>query len=68
MNGMLRDSILRSNYFKEDLYQLTNFYAVLDEAREQVKYAEPWTSGAVGMPSTMFCCLFKFMTLKLNLK
>lgn len=31
-----------------------------------VKYAEPWTVGTNGMPSTLFCCLYRLMVLQLS--
>lgn len=64
---MLRNNILSSQYFK-DLYALKTFKEVVEEIKTHVTYTEPWIVGANGVPSTLFCCLYKFMLMRLNEK
>eukprot|EP00347_Sterkiella_histriomuscorum_P018501 403345272 len=64
---MIRNTILSCQYFK-DLYNLKTFKEVIEEIKTHVSYTEPWIVGANGVPSTLFCCLYKFMLMRLNEK
>ncbi|MCO5610725.1 hypothetical protein L7F22_064966 [Adiantum nelumboides] len=60
-------NILSSDYFKE-LYRLKTFHEVVDEIYNQVDHVEPWMTGNCRGPSTAFCLLYKFFTMKLTVK
>lgn len=60
-------NILSSDYFKE-LYRLQTFSEVVDEVYNQVDHVEPWMTGNCRGPSTSFCLLYKFFTMKLTVK
>ena len=55
LNEMLRSAILRSEYFKIDLYEKRTYHEVINEIDIHVGYVEPWTLGTHGVPSTLFC-------------
>lgn len=67
LSDLLRNNILSSSYFK-DLYALKNFNEVIDEIKLHVTYTEPWVVGTNGVPSTLFCCLYKLMLMRLSEK
>lgn len=67
INPLLRNNILNSQYFK-DLYLLKSYNEIIDEICKKSTHVEPWTPGSNGIPSTLFCCLYKFMLMKLTLK
>ena len=67
MSDLLRNSILSCQYFKE-LYQIKTFEGVIEEIKGNVTNAEPWVVGANGVPSTLFCCLYKLMLMRLTEK
>ncbi|XP_024525960.1 pre-mRNA splicing factor SR-like 1 isoform X2 [Selaginella moellendorffii] len=60
-------NILSSEYFKE-LYRLKTFHEVVDEIYNHVDHVEPWMTGNCRGPSTAFCLLYKFFTMKLTVK
>lgn len=60
-------NILSSDYFKE-LYRFKTIYEVIDEIYNQVDHVEPWMTGNCRGPSTAFCLLYKFFTMKLTSK
>lgn len=60
-------NILSSDYFKE-LYRLKTYHEVIDEVYNQVDHVEPWMTGNCRGPSTAFCLLYKFFTMKLTVK
>ncbi|KAK3012934.1 hypothetical protein RJ639_009568 [Escallonia herrerae] len=60
-------NILSSDYFKE-LYRLKTYHDVIDEIYNQVDHVEPWMTGNCRGPSTAFCLLYKFFTMKLTVK
>ncbi|PSS21443.1 Pre-mRNA-splicing factor 38B like [Actinidia chinensis var. chinensis] len=60
-------NILSSDYFKE-LYQLKTYHEVIDEIYNQVDHVEPWMTGNCRGPSSAFCLLYKFFTMKLTVK
>ncbi|GAV58451.1 PRP38 domain-containing protein/PRP38_assoc domain-containing protein [Cephalotus follicularis] len=60
-------NILSSDYFKE-LYRLKTYHEVIDEIYLQVDHVEPWMTGNCRGPSTAFCLLYKFFTMKLTVK
>ncbi|KAJ6926286.1 hypothetical protein NC651_010649 [Populus alba x Populus x berolinensis] len=60
-------NILSSDYFKE-LYRLKTYHEVIDEIYNQVDNVEPWMTGNCRGPSTSFCLLYKFFTMKLTVK
>lgn len=65
MNPLLRDNILLSQFFKE-LLNLKFCDEILTQINIKVKHVEPWNHATSGIPSTMFCCLFRLMTLRLS--
>ena len=60
-------NILSSDYFR-DLYRLKTYHEVIDEIYNQVDHVEPWMTGNCRGPSTAFCLLYKFFTMKLTSK
>jgi len=60
-------NILSSEYFKE-LYRLKTYHEVIDEIYSCVEHVEPWMTGNCRGPSTAFCLLYKFFTMKLTVK
>ncbi|KAK6917364.1 Pre-mRNA-splicing factor 38 [Dillenia turbinata] len=60
-------NILSSDYFKE-LYRLKTYHEVIDEIYNQVDHVEPWMTRNCRGPSTAFCLLYKFFTMKLTVK
>ncbi|KAI3778339.1 hypothetical protein L2E82_07567 [Cichorium intybus] len=60
-------NILSSDYFKE-LYRFKTYHEVIDEIYNQVDHVEPWMTGNCRGPSTAFCLLYKFFTMKLTVK
>jgi len=67
LNPRLRGNIINCQYFK-DIYMLKTHFEVCDELCKNAGHAEPWAVGASGIPSTMFCCLYKLMLMKLTIK
>uniref|UniRef100_A0A452Y4X1 Pre-mRNA-splicing factor 38 n=1 Tax=Aegilops tauschii subsp. strangulata TaxID=200361 RepID=A0A452Y4X1_AEGTS len=67
MEKVLCMNILSSDYFKE-LYQMKTYHEVIDEIYNQVDHVEPWMTGNCRGPSTAFCLLYKFFTMKLTVK
>ncbi|KAF8823114.1 PRP38 family protein [Cardiosporidium cionae] len=65
VNNLLRGNILSSEYFKS-LYQLKHYTEVVDELYQYAEHAEPYVAGSSRAPSTLFCCLYKFFTMKLT--
>ena len=68
LNEMLRSAILRSEYFKIDLYEKRTYHEVINEIDIHVGYVEPWTLGTHGVPSTLFCWLYKLVLMRLTMK
>uniref|UniRef100_A0A3Q7FXQ8 Pre-mRNA-splicing factor 38 n=1 Tax=Solanum lycopersicum TaxID=4081 RepID=A0A3Q7FXQ8_SOLLC len=60
-------NILSSDYFR-DLLRLKTYHEVIDEIYNQVDHVEPWMTGNCRGPSTAFCLLYKFFTMKLTVK
>lgn len=67
MEKVLCMNILSSDYFKE-LFRLKSYHEVIDEIYNQVDHVEPWMTGNCRGPSTAFCLLYKFFTMKLTVK
>ncbi|KAL3680077.1 hypothetical protein R1sor_023033 [Riccia sorocarpa] len=67
MERVLCMNILSSDYFKE-LYRLKTYHDVINEIYNQVDHVEPWMTGNCRGPSTAFCLLYKFFTMKLTVK
>ncbi|XP_006655779.1 pre-mRNA splicing factor SR-like 1 [Oryza brachyantha] len=67
MEKVLSVNILSSDYFKE-LYRLKTYHEVIDEIYNQVDHVEPWMTGNCRGPSSAFCLLYKFFTMKLTVK
>lgn len=65
MNTLLLNNILSCQYFKENVSGM-DFMQLIEEIIKNVTYAEPWTVGTNGIPSTLFCILYKFMLMKLT--
>ncbi|TYH05718.1 hypothetical protein ES288_A08G103800v1, partial [Gossypium darwinii] len=51
-----------------ELYQLKTYHEVIDEIYNQVDHGELWMTGNCRGPSTAFCFLYKFFTMKLTVK
>lgn len=65
MNNLLLNNILSCQYFK-DVCGMMDYFHLIEEIIKNVTYAEPWTVGTNGIPSTLFCILYKFMLMKLT--
>jgi pre-mRNA-splicing factor 38B len=65
MNNLLLNNILSCQYFK-DVVGTMDFFQLIEEITKNVTYAEPWTVGTNGIPSTLFCIIYKFMLMKLT--
>ncbi|KAG2223504.1 hypothetical protein INT45_001252 [Circinella minor] len=65
MNPILYQNILASPYFKS-LYEKKTFHEIVDEIYNEVYNLAPFIKGTA--PSTAFCCLYKFWTLRLTVK
>eukprot|EP00920_Eleutheroschizon_duboscqi_P025449 GHVT01062632.1.p1 GENE.GHVT01062632.1~~GHVT01062632.1.p1 ORF type:complete len:516 (-),score=108.12 GHVT01062632.1:388-1725(-) len=65
VNNLLRSNILASEYFKS-LYGLKTYHEVVDEIFHYADHAEPYCSQSNRAPSTLFCCLYKFFTMRLT--
>ncbi len=65
MNSLLLNNILSCQYFK-DVVSSLDYYQSIEEIVKNVTYAEPWTVGTNGIPSTLFCILYRFMLMKLT--
>ncbi|KAF8817705.1 PRP38 family protein, partial [Cardiosporidium cionae] len=67
VNNLLRGNILSSEYYKS-LFSLKTFNEVVDEIYQYTEHAEPYVTGSSRAPSTLFCCLYKFFTMRLSEK
>ena len=65
LNLLILNNILSCQYFKESI-ALKTFPEVVQEIIENAFYVEAWAVGMSGVPSTLFCCLYKLMLLKLT--
>ncbi|KAF4759174.1 hypothetical protein FOZ63_017630, partial [Perkinsus olseni] len=59
----LVQNIRSSDYFKKGLGEVTSVQEVVDEVDRAAEHAEPYNVGALNIPSTLFCCLYKLCTL-----
>ncbi|ETV81479.1 hypothetical protein, variant [Aphanomyces astaci] len=64
-NTLLYDNVMNSDYFRK-LYELATYHEVVDEIYYRVDHAEPWAAGTSRIPSTCFCLLMKFCTMRLT--
>ncbi|KAM0857816.1 hypothetical protein ACQ4PT_048226 [Festuca glaucescens] len=67
MEKVLCMNIVSSDYFRE-LYRIKTYHEVIDEIYHHVDHVEPWMTGNCRGPSTAFCLLYKFFTMKLTVK
>ncbi|GLE06579.1 hypothetical protein PINS_up015973 [Pythium insidiosum] len=67
INSLLHQNILQSPYF-HDLFKFKTYHEVIDEIYYRVTHAEPFAPGTARMPSTCFCLLYKFFTMRLTVK
>ncbi|XP_051180650.1 pre-mRNA splicing factor SR-like 1 isoform X5 [Lolium perenne] len=67
MEKVLCMNIVSSDYFRE-LYRMKTYHEVIDEIYYHVDHVEPWMTGNCRGPSTAFCLLYKFFTMKLTVK
>ena len=65
LSELLRSNIIKSTYFKE-LQTLFSFEQVVEEIIAKVTNTEPWVAGANGVPSSLFCCLYRLMQMRLT--
>mmetsp|Transcript_22851 Transcript_22851/g.41378 ORF Transcript_22851/g.41378 Transcript_22851/m.41378 type:complete len:723 (-) Transcript_22851:47-2215(-) len=64
-NAMLRDQILKSTYFKS-LMNIETFEGLVDELYQFADTAEVYGAGTTTVPTTLFCCLFRFFTIGIS--
>lgn len=64
-NAMLRDQILKSTYFKS-LMNIDTFEGIVDELYQFADTAEVYGAGTTTVPSTLFCCIFRFFTIGIS--
>ncbi|EER19902.1 conserved hypothetical protein [Perkinsus marinus ATCC 50983] len=55
----LVQNIQSSDYFNKGLRGMSTVEEVVEEVERAVEHAEPYNVGALNIPSTMFCCLYK---------
>jgi len=67
MNKLLVDRIMENDYFKA-LYEIKTYHEVIDEIYNRVTHVEPWSAGTGRLPSTAWCLLTKFFTMRLTTK
>ena len=65
MNDLLRTNILNTQYYRE-LQDLTTCEEIMGQIEYYCKHAEPFTLGTNNVPSTLFCCLYKLLMMKLT--
>lgn len=65
INPLLRENILMSAYFKE-LFHYKYMEEIVQEIVQKATHAEPWAHAMSGVPSTLFCCLYRLMLMKLS--
>ncbi|KAL7094318.1 hypothetical protein ACP275_11G095700 [Erythranthe tilingii] len=64
---VLSINIVSSDYYR-DLLRLNTYNEVIDEIYVTVTHVEPWMTGNCRGPSTAYCLLYKFFTMKLTVK
>lgn len=67
LNSRLKNNIIHCNYFR-NLYVIRTYHEVIEEIAKTCSHAEPWAVGGTAVPSSLFCCLYKFMLMKLTMK
>uniref|UniRef100_A0A0E0E244 Pre-mRNA-splicing factor 38 n=1 Tax=Oryza meridionalis TaxID=40149 RepID=A0A0E0E244_9ORYZ len=67
LEKVLSVNIVSSDYFKE-LYRLKTYHEVINVIYNQVDHIEQWMTGNCCDPSSDFCLLYKFFTMKLTVK
>ncbi len=65
MNELLRNNIVTSQYFGE-LMALSSWEEIVAQIEYHCKHAEPFTLGTNNIPSTLFCCLYRLMLMRLS--
>ena len=65
VNHLLRENITNSGYYK-DLFHLRFFDEIKEEILLRVTHAEAWQNQAASIPSSMFCCLYRLMNMRLS--
>ena len=63
MNDLLRSNILLSQYYR-DLQLLHSVEEIIDQIQYHCHNAEPFTLGTNNIASTLFCCLYKLVTMR----
>ncbi len=71
LNIVLRDSIVHSQYFRELLnkrsfQEVAAAHQMMEEVVTTVKHVEPWVQPGSSLPSTMFCCLYRLLLMRLS--
>ena len=61
-SDLLRTSILQNQYFKSLVE--SKFEDLLEEVKDKVEQCSPWIIGANGVPSTLFCILYRLVQIK----
>ncbi|KAM3137130.1 hypothetical protein pb186bvf_010676, partial [Paramecium bursaria] len=65
VNALIKQNIQTSTYYKE-LQQIRTFFDLIYEVEKSVTNVETWAIGGQGVPSQMFCCLYRFMNMGLS--
>jgi pre-mRNA-splicing factor 38B len=65
LNSLLYNNIQACQYFTDVCMQMS-YPEIVQQIVQNVNYIEPWAVGTTGVPSTLFCCLYRLMTLKLT--
>jgi len=65
MNDLLRTNIINAQYYNQIL-ALTTYEEICSQIEYYCTHAEPFTLGTINIPSTLFCCLYRLMMMKLN--
>lgn len=65
MNALLRQNIQSSTYYRE-LLRILDINDLIAEIEKNATNVEPWALGGQGMPSSIFCCLHRLMSLSLT--
>ena len=65
MNEILRNNIKSSQFFS-DLQNYRSFHEVIEQLAAKATHAEPWATSGSTIPSPLFCCLYKFMLMRLS--
>jgi pre-mRNA-splicing factor 38B len=66
LNSILASTISASEYFLSLLSEYESFESVLEVIRDECTHLDAFERGKAQMPSTAFCCMYKFFMMKLD--